>query len=95
MLISTLRNAALYNASSVRSIIIQHLSTVKIRFDVTSVPVLIALITLYSRTLTRVWPASLAAILTTQLELVTALLKPLRSSVHERHTLYNLYIIKS
>ena len=45
MLISTLRNAILCDASSVRSIIIQHLSTVKMRFDVTFALMLIALMT--------------------------------------------------
>ena len=45
MLISTLRNAILCDASSVRSIIVQHLSTAEIRFDVTFALVLIALMT--------------------------------------------------
>ena len=42
---NTLRNAVLYNATSVRDIIIQYLSTAEMRFDVTSALVLIALIT--------------------------------------------------
>ena len=45
MSISTLRNTVLCDASSVRSIIIQHLSTVKTEFNVASVTVLIALMT--------------------------------------------------
>ena len=45
MLISTLRIIILCDASSVRSIIIQHLSTAKIEFKMTSALVLIALIT--------------------------------------------------
>ena len=45
MLISTLRNAVLYDVTSVRSIIIQHLSTAEMRFDVTFTLVLIALMT--------------------------------------------------
>ena len=95
MLIFTLRNVTLYDALSVRSIIIKCLSTAEIRFNVTSVLMLIALITVLSRTLIRVWPVSLAAVLTTQYKLVTALLKLLRLSVHKRHMLYNLAIIKS
>ena len=95
MLISTLRNTVLYNVISIRSIIIWCLSTVKIRFNVTSTLVLIALMNVWSRTQIRVWPVFLAAVLATQLELMTALLKLLRLSVCERNTLYNLFIIKS
>ena len=95
MLISTLRNATLCDATSVRSIIVQYLSTAKMGFDITSALVLIALMTVYSRTLTRVWPVFLAAALATQLALMTTLLKSLRLSVCERHTLYNSFTIKS
>ena len=45
MLISTLRNVMLYNTSSDRSTNIQHLSTAEMRFIVTSLLVLIALMT--------------------------------------------------
>ena len=48
MLISTLRNAVLCDALSVRSIIIWHLSTAEMELDVTSALVLIALMTVYS-----------------------------------------------
>ena len=63
--ISTLRNVTLYNTSSVRSIIIWHLSTAKIKFNITSLLVLIALISVWLRTLTTPWPVSLAAVLIT------------------------------
>ena len=46
MFIFTLRNAVLYNTLSVRSIIVQHLSTAKMRFNITSALILIALITI-------------------------------------------------
>ena len=64
-------------------------------FNVTSALMLIALITVKSRTLTRVQPAFLEAALATQLELVTDLLKLLRSFMCERPTLYNSSVIKS
>ena len=64
-LISFLRNVTLYDALSVRSIIIQHLSTVKIRFDVTSALELIALITILLRTLIRAQSAFFTAALIT------------------------------
>ena len=44
-LIFTLRNAVLYDASSVKSIIIWHLSTAKMKFNVAYALVLIALMT--------------------------------------------------
>ena len=65
MLISSLRNTVLCDTTSVRSTIIQHLSTVKIRFDVTFMLVLIALITVKLRTLVRVQSAFLTTILIT------------------------------
>ena len=95
MLISTLRNIMLCNATSVRDIIIWYLSTAEMGFDVTSALILIALTTVWSRTLARVRPVFLAAALITQLELITALLKSLRLSVRVRHMLYDLFIIKS
>ena len=55
----------LYDALSVRSIIIKYLSTVKIRFNVTSALEFITLIIVLSRTLTRAQPVFLAATLTT------------------------------
>ena len=45
MSISTLRKAVLCNAISAKSTIVQHLSTVKIEFNVTSTLMLIALMT--------------------------------------------------
>ena len=45
MLISTLRNVILCDASSVRNIIVQYLSTAEIEFDVTSALMLIAVMT--------------------------------------------------